>query len=165
MERKIYGQAINAALILWIVLMTLFIFLNSTMDYSVSHSVSESVTGIFVEKVEATEESNPELAARKAAHVIEFAFLGMGLGLSVLRIRRLFGRTPLGAACFYALAVAVADEHIQSFSDRTSSTADILLDFGGAAIGIALAAGVILAVSTIQKRSAPAVLLKGDRPL
>lgn len=82
------------------------------------------------------------------AHLVEYAALGSTVMLLVLSLRVDFGNKYFGIALFYTLIIAVLDEHIQSFSDRTSSTGDILLDFFGALIGFCF---VLLAQFIIKK--------------
>ena len=127
-----------------------FIFLNSMNGYDTSHSASKALLQFLLPSGHAAGETLT-LLVRKAAHVIEYAALGCVVMLLTLWIRDDFGKRGYGVACFAVLAIAVVDEHIQSFSDRTSSTGDILLDFGGALIGFAVA-GLIVYVHHCVKR-------------
>ena len=65
--------------------------------------------------------------------------------LLVYRIKKDYGVGLYATAFFYVLLVAVLDEHIQSFSDRTSSTGDILLDFIGSLTGFAAVVALVSA--------------------
>ena len=47
---------------------------------------------------------------------------------------------------FFALLCAVADEFLQSFTGRTSSVRDVLIDFGGALCGMLLTMLVVRGV-------------------
>jgi len=125
-------------LIGWIIATTLFIICNSAMDYKSSHNASGSVTDIIVSKDEGNH-SETEKMLRKAAHLVEYAVLGLGVMLLTICWHIDSGKGFYGTALFYVLAVAVADEYIQSFSDRTSSTGDIILDFSGALLGMFVA--------------------------
>lgn len=77
---------------------------------------------------------------RKAAHVTEYALLG------VLAIRALrYGRSPwvrgLMSAWILATLYAATDEAHQIFvADRTPKVTDVLLDSAGAAVGVCLTA-------------------------
>ena len=113
---------------------TAFILINSFMDVSSSHNLSEKVTVIVSPKgVYGLED-----IVRKLAHVVEFFALGVFTMLLSVFLHYRWKRNGIGFVLFYVLAVAVLDEHIQTFSDRTGSTSDIVLDFLGAFIGIAL---------------------------
>lgn len=129
-------------LVLWVVTATLFIFVNSAMDCESSHGISENVINIIIDNEE--NEDNTEnvetketwkLVVRKGAHMIEFAFLGISVICLSLMIYGRYRKSIIGFSFFYVLAIAVLDEYIQSFSDRSSSTGDIILDFCGALIG------------------------------
>ena len=53
---------------------------------------------------------------------------------------------------FFGLALAVCDESVQKLTDRTSSTTDVMIDFGGLCIGIALAYFAFAVIRLIIKR-------------
>lgn len=72
------------------------------------------------------------IAIRKLAHVVVYAILGT-LTLNAARASLTRAATTVMAI---ALAVAVTDEWIQSFSPtRTGSFRDVVLDLAGAALG------------------------------
>ncbi|MGE4548842.1 MAG: VanZ family protein [Intestinibacillus sp.] len=74
---------------------------------------------------------------RKSAHMIEFTLLGILLSLFVVYSR--LARVQAVVNClFLGLCVAVADESLQLLSDRGSQVSDILLDFCGVVLGIAV---------------------------
>ena len=82
-------------------------------------------------------------AMRKCAHVTEYAILALllwralqsGIALRV-KMSMLFGTVLLGCAVF-----AASDEFHQSFvKSRTPSVRDVLLDIGGALMGLLIAA-------------------------
>lgn len=96
---------------------------------------------------------------RKAAHVTEFAALGAGLtamGLILVRGSWKRLRSHICAPLFAVLMVAVLDEFIQSFTGRTSCLKDVLIDFGGGLIGLAVTAAIW---AILRKRTRKA---KGD---
>ena len=129
-----------------IVMITLFIFSNSLASYDQSHHTSDSVSQIILPN-EYSDNEDVLLIVRKIAHLIEYALLGIAVTVLLKCIEKDFQRKIYSVVLFYTLFVAVLDEHIQSFSDRTSSTADILLDFAGAMIGMVL---VFLAVGLFR---------------
>jgi VanZ family protein len=79
-----------------------------------------------------------EFFIRKSAHVTEYAVLGV-LAFQSLRmiLPRFWGLSLISISLCYLYAVT--DEYHQSFvADRTPLFADVLLDTGGAALGILL---------------------------
>ena len=80
------------------------------------------------------------ILVRKTGHVTEYAVLGVLL-LRAIRHRH-FGRnvwTDIGVTLIVALALAAGDEFHQSFvSTRTASPTDVMIDFCGVAIGLAI---------------------------
>lgn len=139
-----------------VALITAFVFLNSAMDYESSHNASGNVTNIIT----ANKQSNNrviELIIRKMAHMIEYAFLGIAVISLNFCLKKQYGKSFYGFALFYALAVAVTDEHIQSYSDRTSSTEDIIIDFVGALLGFFLVHLVVSVARKLGKRRPTAI--------
>ena len=74
---------------------------------------------------------------RKLAHFTEFGILGCEITL-LLRLRGLKGLQNLFCSALAALFAAAADETIQVFTGRSGQLSDVLLDFGGAMMGIVL---------------------------
>ena len=112
-----------------------FIFSNSLKDGEESNRqsgiVMELLRNIF-DPTGAMEEDTFHYFVRKGAHFTEFALLGFSLWLLMLSLRDKFGIFCPGVMLFAALATAVTDEFIQSFTGRTSSVTDVLIDFSGA---------------------------------
>lgn len=79
---------------------------------------------------------------RKGAHLFEFCLLGIAVMHTVFVVGERFGRNVVGYGFFCVLMIAVIDEYIQSFSDRTSSVGDILIDFAGACVGFLFVWGI-----------------------
>jgi VanZ family protein len=79
-----------------------------------------------------------EFIIRKSAHVTEYAILGVLVYQSLRMIfPRFIGISLVSISLCYIYAVT--DEYHQSFvADRTPLFADVLLDTGGAALGILL---------------------------
>ncbi len=128
---------------LWCIIVLLFIVAfilgNALLDYNASHSFSGWLVRLLGMDMQ-TGEQNGDFVLRKIAHVAEYALLGF-FTLTV----RAFGKTKKPLNCiwfslFFVLAVAVLDEFFQSFGGRNSTVSDVLLDFVGALMGIALAA-------------------------
>ncbi len=147
------GTIIRVLMILAIVIITSVIFIKSFENISTSHSYSDAIAeAISSDNADYIEKGNLEVKIRKWAHVIEYAVLGIAVMGLTLNIHKAFKKLFIGVASFYVLAVAVVDEHIQSFSDRTSSTDDIILDFFGAVLGFLVVLGVYMIVKLIRKK-------------
>lgn len=140
---------ISFFLIFLIICITSFIFINSAIDSATSHKLSQAVTDIvtvnkFVEK---------EQVVRKSAHIIEFALLGVSV-VCWLWCRGLIKRfANIVFAFLYFLSVALVDELIQVFSNRTNSVKDVGLDFLGALIGSVLILAVYKIFTNRQKKN------------
>ncbi|MBR6792914.1 MAG: VanZ family protein [Clostridia bacterium] len=130
-----------------ILLVTGFIFSNSFKGIEASRADSDVVLGWFrplLERLFGPDAELMDFIVRKAAHMTEFCVLA----LLICWLSGVLKRAFHGYGLFYTLSVAVVDEFIQSFSDRTSLVADILIDFSGALIGF----GAVLLIKTIIKR-------------
>ncbi len=145
-------KIITIILICWVLFTTVFIFVNSGMDYNASHGASGEVTDMFVEEPGVTRDI-VEAIIRKTAHMLEFGFLGMGIFALTKNLSKNSTKSLFGYALFYALAVGVIDEHIQSFSDRSSSTGDIIIDFVGVIIGFLVMLTIVKIHSNFKQRS------------
>jgi len=136
-------------------LITSYIFYNSfqKIDKSLERSdkVVEKIQPV-IDPEEKIEKEDMSEYTRKAAHVIEFAMLGISIGIVFAcvfgKTKRLFISLPL----LLSMSVGVADEFIQSFRDRTSCLKDVLIDFSGACGGLLLVAVAIFIYSFIRKR-------------
>ena len=113
---------------------TCFIWQNAIMNATASAESS----GVIVDMIapsDPVKAASWSLWVRKLAHVVEYALLGGAVFALAVQLKARYRTSVYGWAFFYVLAVAVVDEHIQSFSDRTSSTGDIVLDFMGSCLG------------------------------
>ena len=149
------SKAKGCIILFCVLLITIFIISNSVVNYEKSHSYS----GYIVDNIVTNENFDREtvdLLVRKTAHVMEFALLGTSVIGLTFHIRRYYQKSMYGAALFYVLAVAVLDEHIQSFSDRTSSTGDILLDFLGALVGFGIVFIIRFIIKKLKERNSRA---------
>ena len=118
-----------------------FIFSNSFQNGEASNQRSGLVLALFQRLFDPhhrIDEETFHYFIRKGAHFSEFALLGASLMLLKKRIRDRFCVSTPGVMLFAALAVAVTDEFIQSFTGRTSSVKDVLIDFSGALCAILL---------------------------
>lgn len=146
------NRFIILGLLLAVLLVTALIFINSLDTVDESNQKSDSVTDI-VENVTGDDgQFDLKQAVRKSAHLIEFAILGAVIAFLLYYVKLVHNKRFYGVGAFYALAVAVADEYIQTFSDRSGSVEDILLDFCGALIGVVLAMVVPAIISFVKKR-------------
>ena len=147
--------------ILLILATVAFIISNSAMPAEKSNSTSEGVTDKVVESVkplkdaieqEKVDKEDIHKGVRKIAHVLEYALLGAELMALLLLIFSTDPMKRLIYILFFGLALAVCDESVQKLTDRTSSTTDVMIDFGGLCIGIALAYFAFAVIRLIIKR-------------
>ena len=126
-----------------VLLTTLLIFSNSLKGSVSSTADSDSVISLLNPLIEWIFGKDHQLdlhfLVRKAAHLVEFGALGFLVTLLILAWKQKKSRYFSGYEFFYVLAVAVVDEFIQSFTGRTSSVKDVLLDFFGALLGFTVA--------------------------
>lgn len=139
-------------LIVFVIASTVFVLSNSFMDYEKSHGTSGVITDIVTDTDDEDEWEHIDLIVRKLAHVIEYALLGACVSALALFIGRIYNKRIYGYVLAYSLFIAVLDEHIQSFSDRVSSTSDILLDFVGALLGGLFVMIIYFTVTYVLKR-------------
>lgn len=136
-------------------LITSYIFYNSCQKADDSHKRSDKV----VEKVQPIidpdgkiDEKDFKEYTRKTAHAIEFAALGISTCIVFLCVYGKTGRLFVSLPLFLSMSVAVTDEFIQSFSDRTSCLKDVLIDFSGACGGFLLVVIATVIYNLIRKR-------------
>ena len=120
-----------------------FIFTNSLQNGEESNAFSAP----FVEWAERIFDPNDKIptqtfnyAIRKLAHITEFTMIGLALGGLMCSAYRAKKQWHIAAVLFWGLSIAVIDEYIQSFTARTSSVSDVLIDFVGVLIGLGLTA-------------------------
>lgn len=138
----------------------IFIFRNALMPGDVSNkasvSVAEKIQPIIEPKSIAKQSSSDFEAfnalVRKSAHFCEFALLGAELmALTVIITRRLFGVLTF-MPLFVSLLTGVTDEYLQSFTTRTSTVSDIIIDFCGSISGMIFAAVIFTAIMHIKRK-------------
>lgn len=122
-----------------------FVFHNSAKPTAESQQASEVVAETIENIAQKTDTGETKVSStsvqyiRKAAHAVEFFALGLELSaFSLLVGRRKYNFQKFWNVLSVSLAVAVADESIQIFSGRGPAVRDVLIDLGGAAIGIVL---------------------------
>lgn len=166
-----------------VLLCSAFIFGNAFKDFEKSHKTSSKIADAIapdkenmnqavgsmvnlggsisavVDGNENPEDISVDFAIRLFAHLLEYAALGVAVMGLVLAVKMEWGKGFFGWAFFYVLAVAVADEYIQGFSDRSSSIGDVLLDFAGALIGFATVLSVFYTVLWIKRRKQDRLIL------
>jgi VanZ family protein len=140
-----------------------FIFSNSLEDGKESHISSGRFVRLLKPILDPHDRISPtdfSYFVRKLAHFTEFFWLGMALCGVIRGVYRpcADGRTdslshpPIAAAVLFALITAVTDEWIQSYTGRTSSVRDVILDFCGAVCGLLLTALAWHGIDCIQRR-------------
>ncbi len=139
-----------------VVLINAFIFANSLDTVEKSYKKSDAVTEVVqtIIKDDLNEQqSSLRKYTRKSAHLIEFAALGISVTSFLYLVNKKYAKRLYGYGLFYLLSVAVTDEYIQSFLDRTSLVSDVILDFIGCIVGVVISATVIAAVNFIKNKS------------
>lgn len=133
---------------------TLFIFTNSLRTGAQSSLQSGRVLAWVLSLFPGAPADALHLIIRKAAHMTEFALLGLTTGCTVRAYTPRVWR-HITVPLFVCLAVAVADEFLQRFIEgRGSSVADVVIDFGGALVGVLLAYGAIVWRDRRRRRDA-----------
>ena len=130
-----------------------FIFLLSGNLGSKSGSLSSDTIGTIRAYVPSLSEQLATLLARKSAHILMYAVLGILL-TSLLRDYKLGRRAVIAYALLVATLYASFDEINQYFvGGRSSSPRDVAIDVLGAAAGIAIyfAAIKIVRIYTSKK--------------
>jgi VanZ family protein len=135
-QRRIFWCSVAAA-----VLLLCFIYGNSLQNGEESRQSSDAVVEVVKPIVDPRDEIEDETFStiiRKLAHFTEFFWLGMALcGVRIgAQAWPTLSRLRVSELLFFALLCAVADEFLQSFTGRTSSVRDVLIDFGGALSGL-----------------------------
>ena len=121
--------------LLLLIIVTLFIWYNSSLPMATSGYISELAAGFIAtlgKYANIAFDGNLEHTIRKLAHFSEFAFL-CWLCCKSFDAWYVNKKTANGYILFFCLFVGVIDEYIQFFSPgRGSLLKDVLLDFSGA---------------------------------
>lgn len=129
-------------------IIVVFILGNALLDYNVSHAFSGWLVRLLGLNTNGRVENN-DFLLRKIAHITEYACLGFLIQTAKTLWQKQGKSISFWCSLFCLLGVGVLDEFIQSFSNRTSSVSDVLLDFMGGVLGMVLAA---LLFGIIEKR-------------
>lgn len=148
-KRRKFIIVVFSALVL---LISVFIFVNSSMDYEASHSSSGAIADIIRPGESLADREQTEFTIRKLAHLVEYFALAVSATALCLSVDRFYGRKFYGYALFYSLLVAVLDEYIQSFTGRGSAVSDILLDLVGITLGFLLTLAAFYIAVFIKKK-------------
>ena len=130
-----------------------FIFANSLQGSVESNARSEEVAGMLdwlLNPFGWLSEEHFHKLVRKLAHFTEFSVLGFCLGGTFLS-SALGGKKQWICPGLTVLGVACLDETIQSFTGRTNSIKDVLLDFGGGLCGLLFLAGTHMLIRQFQR--------------
>lgn len=150
---KYWNDCARKRILITLVILTLaFIWGNSALPAEPSNAISDDVTAAVGGEI--TNNDMQEATAttwvtsehiRKLAHVTEFAVLGIVATL-LAKKRKNCAFSNISALALCGMSVALIDETIQLFNDRTSAVKDIWIDLGGFAIGccVAILTGYLL---------------------
>jgi len=121
-------------LLILVILTLAFIFGQSLLDEAVSSKISTDVSYKVVKPVykAITGTRNLPFDIRDFAHVVEFSVLGFELQLLARNKKKALSLIKTVSYCGF---VALIDESIQFFSDRSPQVKDIWFDTLGAAVG------------------------------
>lgn len=156
MMRGVKQHAVLFILLAVTVLILCFIFHNSLQDSTASNTrsgqIAEKIKPVLDPQNTVTEELFHKIT-RKMAHFLEFGLLGVSAALLAMHISAAYVRCSVFAPLFFILLSAVTDEFIQSFTGRTSSVSDVLIDFSGAGLGILLVYGIVHILCLILRKT------------
>ena len=115
-----------------------FILTNGLLDYSASHAFSGWLVRLLGVDSKAGAETG-DFLLRKLAHITEYSLLGLLTQTIRISLKKQGKNISIWLPLFCVLAVGVLDEFFQSFSNRTGTVSDVLLDFIGGLLGMLLA--------------------------
>ena len=119
-----------------------FIFYNSSRTPAESNGTSEGIMTALLRFIDPKGKLDTGIVhylIRKGAHFIEYLVYGACLCGAALAGQEMTGVFRGSLTLLAAMSSAVIDETIQSFTGRTASPRDIILDFCGAACGVLIA--------------------------
>ena len=140
------------------------IFLLSSQNAAVSSGTSGNVirliAGIFrpgFDNLPAAEQTeivaSLQFLVRKSAHFSIYMILGVLSFLAVISYEKLLFVLRLATSCAVCLLYAASDEIHQLFvPGRSGELRDVMIDFSGAVLGIALSMLVFLLICRIKKK-------------
>ena len=142
-----------------ILLVCLFIWGHSMIPADQSSAESGRIVELLAPVLERIR-VEPDLwqtIVRKGAHMTEFCLLAMVWMVTLVQCKAVSWPRKLGTAAAVCMAVALVDETIQlRVPGRSGQISDVWVDLLGAAVGIALTAGVtgLVALRKMRKREA-----------
>ena len=154
MSKKI-NVTIYIILILSILITLAVIFCNSIKGPEESKGESDAVVEVVKPIIDPNDKmsvADVSFLVRKSGHFIEYLILGIECALLAYHVNKRISYSGAVSSAFGCLLAANADEFIQSFTDRGSMVADVLLDLCGAVVGIAVGFSVAYAVARIIKK-------------
>ena len=147
MKMQIRKRAIVYGVILALTLA--FIWGNSMLSGEVSGAISHFIAGLFGNDQGGSDDRH--FLIRKAAHFLEFAFLGMIFQLFSREMTNDWVRHALVSA-LAGVSVPLVDETIQIFSNRGYALPDVWIDISGYALGCAVTIFAFLMLRLAGKR-------------
>ena len=151
MERKL-NVYVCIAFALVIAVTLGIIFGNSIKGPEESKEQSDEVVEVVrpvIDPKEEMSESEISLLVRKTGHFVEYMALGIECACFAYYIYKKLNLTGAVCAALFCLLMADVDEFIQSFTGRGSAVADVLIDLGGAVVGITIGFAASYAVTRI----------------
>lgn len=142
--KKIY---ITVILLVFVIGVTSFILYNSSKSPEASYKDSDPVAEIvkpIVDKNNDKPKYKIDYIVRKAAHTAEYLALGFSVAALAVFVAEAYKKRLFGYMFFYVLSVGVLDEYIQLYSGRTSGVKDVIIDFVGGLLGIAIVSSAYL---------------------
>lgn len=138
-----------------LILIVGFIFSNSAKFRNESTQQSVQILSVvlnkFAPEADAVQKNIIHNLIRKSAHVIEYMSLGIMLALISRQFENINKRKYICFPLFIGLSVGVIDEFIQSFNDRSAEVQDVIIDFSGVFVGVALVMIIFLIKDSMKK--------------
>ena len=133
---------------------------NATVSSGTSGNVIRLIVGIFYpgfDNLPAAEQTeivaSLQFLARKSAHFSIYMILGVLSFLAIISYEKLLFALRLTLSGGICLLYAASDEIHQLFiPGRSGEVRDVMIDFSGAALGIALSTLVFLLICRIKKK-------------
>ncbi len=133
-----------------------FIFSNSIKAQKESTEQSKFILNIIIEKIaplaDAQQKGKIHNIIRKCAHAAEYFTLGIVLAMIARQFEKIKNRKYICFPLLVGLLTGVVDEFIQKFNDRSSEVRDVLIDFGGVVVGVAIVMLIFVIKDWIKKR-------------
>ncbi len=117
----------------------LFIVVNGLLNVTSSNSMSGWIMNILFPKLPDWHITygQYQTVIRKIAHLAEYGALGMWLWFFKLSLATSGKKITGWFFCFLLLFLGVLDEFLQSFSQRSATVSDIVIDLLGGLLGMA----------------------------